>query len=90
MQRYFDDEELAAIHGDAVLLVESGLEDGVSNAGCLSATHLSVPIRSIPTTLTLKAIRKVPKFLLLSRAPASCGFMAEPVGTRQGSPLSLR
>jgi hypothetical protein len=28
-----------------------------------------------------------PKFLLLSSAPASCGFMAETVGTRQGSPL---
>jgi len=29
----------------------------------------------------------LPKFLLLSRAPASGGFMAEPVGTCQGSAL---
>ena len=28
-----------------------------------------------------------PKFLLLSSAPASGGFMAEAVGTCQGSPL---
>jgi hypothetical protein len=33
------------------------------------------------------AVRKSPKFLLLSSAPASGGFMAEPVGTCQGSPL---
>ena len=33
------------------------------------------------------AVRKSPKFLLLSSAPASCGFMAEPVGTCQCSPL---
>jgi hypothetical protein len=34
-----------------------------------------------------KATRKRTKFLLRSSAPASCGFMAESVGTRQGSPL---
>jgi hypothetical protein len=41
----------------------------------------------LPAAPALKAIWKIPKFLLLSSAPASCGFMAEPVGTRQGSPL---
>ena len=54
-----------------------------------SATLLSGPVPA-PQRRALASAMQFglgPKFLLLSSAPASGGFMAEAVGTCQGSPL---
>ena len=45
---------------------------------------------SIAPKVTARTLKRVlPKFLLRSRAPASGGFFAEAVGTRQGCSLTL-
>jgi len=46
-----------------------------------------VPAPQRPTLTSAMQFGLGPKFLLLSSAPASGGFMAEAVGTCQGSPL---
>jgi hypothetical protein len=47
----------------------------------------SVPDPQRPALTIAMRFGSGPKFLLLSSAPASDGFMAEAVGTCQGSPL---
>ena len=46
-----------------------------------------VPAPQRPALTSAMQFGLGPKFLLLSSAPASGGFMAEAVGTCQGSPL---
>ena len=53
----------------------------------LSASHPSGAVSWPPTPAPEKQHGSGPRFLLLSSAPASCGLIAEAVGTRQGSPL---
>ena len=59
-----------------------------------SAGRFPLPIQAGPVSCPATPVPENdaevrPKFLLLSRAPSSCGFMAEPVGTHQGCSLTL-
>jgi hypothetical protein len=60
-----------------------------SRCSCLPLPIPAVPVPAPqrPTLSDAMQFRLGPKFLLLSSAPASGGFLAEAVGTCQGSPL---
>ena len=50
--------------------------------------EISIGVGSVRKVLNARsAVRKSPKFLLLSSAPASGGVLAEAGGTCKGSPL---
>ncbi len=70
------------------------LEGGVSSLALnlrFAATHHSgpVPARNAVPACKDNNGKEVDRISSFIKCPPSCGFMAEPVGTRQGSSLTL-